>query len=102
MKKFRKINWLISAGKLVHEVDFDYNWIFQLSLRWDIFKYHMVIPYLLTDIQMYNDETIWHYSVECGARIVQGLNLMLFYNYSYRSKNDLPNGIDYHQHQIVQ
>jgi hypothetical protein len=89
------INWLVSAGRTVHENNYCYDWDCQLKLRWDILRYWVIIPYLSGAVRFIRDESsVWEYSTETGVRLHFGLDLMLFHQYHYRTEPDISNGFD--------
>jgi hypothetical protein len=95
------INWLISAGRIVQESSYSYDWEFQLQLRWDILRYWVIIPYLSGAIGFIRDESsVWEYAAETGMRMHFNLDLMLFYQYKHRTEPDIPNGIDGRYHLV--
>ena len=95
------INWLISAGRVVRESSYGYDWEFQLQLRWDILRYWVIVPYLSGGVVFIRDESsVWEYAAETGLRMHFNLELMLFYQYKQRSEPDIPNGIDGRYHLV--
>lgn len=97
-----RIHWLITPGRVVQENSYHYDWDLHCALRWDIFRYWVIIPYLAGSAHLIYDEedesSVGEYSAEGGVRMRFGVDLILFYRYYYRTEPDIPNGIDGRYH----
>jgi hypothetical protein len=93
-KQINTVDWSASAVRVFNAYYYNYSWIYDIQLRWNIFRYDKSIPYLsagaccLTDKK--SDEV---YNVESGVRIQGGLQWIFFYRFEYRTAVDPGNGI---------
>jgi hypothetical protein len=94
-----RIDWLISASRIINDNYYKYNWEYNIKLRWNVCRYYRSVPYITADIRIsQNDNLAAVYSAEPGIRIQNGLYWMLFYRFEYRNDTDPDNGFfrDYH------
>ncbi len=94
-----RIDWLISAQKTIKENHDKYTYESIINLRWNVFRFKIMIPYISAGITLLKDDNYNRvYNIEHGVRIQNGLYWMLFYRFEYRTAVDPDNGLfrDYH------
>lgn len=93
-----RVGWILSASSVIRDLNYPYSSRFLARAQWDILRYGIIIPYLALQAAGFEgDGSLWEYSAESGARIYDRLPLLLFFQYYYRTEEDINNNLYRHQ-----
>ncbi|MBN2403191.1 MAG: hypothetical protein JXN64_12425 [Spirochaetes bacterium] len=99
LHSFNRIDWMLSASRVIVESHCKYTWEFTMQFRWDMFYFYDIVCYLAAGVDFLKSsafDTI--YNIEPGIRVKNGLYWMLFYKFEHRTDTDSGNGqfMNYH------
>ncbi len=95
------VEWLFSIGWIFHDTFYPYNLDIRARMRWDMFFWKKLIPYVMPDIHyLRGDISDIEYGIEPGVRMIAGFTVMLYYRYEYRVNIDRVSGMDERHHLI--
>ncbi len=95
------VELLFSIGWIFHDTFYPYDLDIRARMRWDVFIWEKLIPYVMPDIHyLRGDISDIEYGIEPGVRMIAGFTVMLYYRYEYRVNIDRVGGMDERHHLI--
>jgi hypothetical protein len=96
-KKIRWLNrfgWAVSGGRILKDQNYPYDMDLSLRLQWDILKYHITVPYTALQAKtLHGEKSMWEYCSETGVRLNDEPPFIIFFQYFYRTHEDLDNNL---------